>query len=72
MGAGLLAKAVCQSTSVLNDWPPSRASPLPQRIFGIPATVYHSVQSQNTQDILPLESAQAGTPTGFTVQGVSP
>ncbi|TBN44245.1 hypothetical protein EYC95_16515 [Pseudomonas sp. BGI-2] len=30
VGAGLLAKAVVQSTSMLNDPPPSRASPLPQ------------------------------------------
>ncbi|PCM50706.1 hypothetical protein CP335_04555 [Pseudomonas fluorescens] len=32
MGAGLLAKAVCQSTSVLNVRPHSRASPLSQGI----------------------------------------
>ncbi|TFB37324.1 hypothetical protein E3W21_21595 [Pseudomonas sp. F01002] len=30
VGAGLLAKAVYQSTSALTDTPPSRASPLPQ------------------------------------------
>ncbi|QCY14352.1 hypothetical protein ELQ88_28190 [Pseudomonas sp. MPC6] len=30
MGAGLLAKAVYQSTLILNDTPLSRASPLPQ------------------------------------------
>ncbi|AWM93386.1 hypothetical protein DJ564_22690 [Pseudomonas sp. 31-12] len=30
VGAGLLAKASCQSTSALTDTPPSRASPLPQ------------------------------------------
>ncbi|KAA8742376.1 hypothetical protein FE275_05040 [Pseudomonas koreensis] len=30
VGAGLLAKASCQSTSMLNDRPLSRASPLPQ------------------------------------------
>ncbi|QBZ91700.1 hypothetical protein EPZ47_24370 [Pseudomonas viciae] len=30
MGAGLLAKAVYQSTSLLDDRPNSRASPLPQ------------------------------------------
>ncbi|PQP01290.1 hypothetical protein C5612_20565 [Pseudomonas frederiksbergensis] len=30
MGAGLLAKAVDQSTSMLNVMAPSRASPLPQ------------------------------------------
>ncbi|PMZ78382.1 hypothetical protein C1X65_02640 [Pseudomonas sp. FW305-70] len=35
MGAGLLAKTVGQSTSMLNDKPPSRASPLPQG-FGTP------------------------------------
>ncbi|PMZ69310.1 manganese ABC transporter ATP-binding protein, partial [Pseudomonas sp. FW305-70] len=29
MGAGLLAKAECQSTSMLTDAPSSRASPLP-------------------------------------------
>ncbi|RBL72678.1 hypothetical protein C3E98_003990 [Pseudomonas sp. MWU13-2625] len=29
VGAGLLAKASCQSTSMLNDPPHSRASPLP-------------------------------------------
>jgi len=29
VGAGLLAKAVYQSTSMLNDKTPSRASPLP-------------------------------------------
>ncbi|CAI8903365.1 hypothetical protein EMIT0P43_40035 [Pseudomonas jessenii] len=33
VGAGLLAKAVCQSTSLLNDTPYSRASPLPH--FGL-------------------------------------
>ncbi|TFB38073.1 hypothetical protein E3W21_20605 [Pseudomonas sp. F01002] len=32
VGAGLLAKAVGQSTSMLNVKPPSRASPLPQGI----------------------------------------
>ncbi|QAY84292.1 hypothetical protein CUN61_09955 [Pseudomonas arsenicoxydans] len=32
VGAGLLAKAVYQSTSALNDTPLSRASPLPQGI----------------------------------------
>ena len=30
VGAGLLANAVCQPTSMLNDVPHSRASPLPQ------------------------------------------
>ncbi|CAI8711411.1 hypothetical protein EMIT093MI4_110065 [Pseudomonas sp. IT-93MI4] len=30
MGAGLLAKTVDQSTSLLPEPPPSRASPLPQ------------------------------------------
>ncbi|TVT87699.1 hypothetical protein FPT15_27895 [Pseudomonas sp. RGB] len=30
MGAGLLANAVCQSTNLPTDTPPSRASPLPQ------------------------------------------
>ncbi|PNB74109.1 hypothetical protein C1X64_11440 [Pseudomonas sp. GW456-E7] len=30
MGAGLLAKASCQSTLMLSDTPLSRASPLPQ------------------------------------------
>ncbi|TPG95190.1 hypothetical protein EAH72_13980 [Pseudomonas caspiana] len=30
VGAGLLAKADCQSTSMVNVRPPSRASPLPQ------------------------------------------
>ncbi|PQP06668.1 hypothetical protein C5612_02625 [Pseudomonas frederiksbergensis] len=30
VGAGLLANAECQSTSMLNVQPPSRASPLPQ------------------------------------------
>ncbi|MEK1844389.1 MAG: metal ABC transporter ATP-binding protein, partial [Pseudomonas sp.] len=30
VGAGLPAKAECQSISMLNDTPPSRASPLPQ------------------------------------------
>ncbi|TPG78241.1 hypothetical protein EAH78_11680 [Pseudomonas arsenicoxydans] len=29
VGAGLLANAVCQSTSLFNDTPHSRASPLP-------------------------------------------
>ncbi|KAB0502153.1 hypothetical protein F7R14_20945 [Pseudomonas lini] len=31
VGAGLLAKAVCQTTSMLTMLPFSRASPLPQR-----------------------------------------
>ncbi|AUM67563.1 hypothetical protein C0J56_00665 [Pseudomonas fluorescens] len=30
MGASLLAKAVCQATSISTDLAPSRASPLPQ------------------------------------------
>ncbi|PMZ76570.1 hypothetical protein C1X65_10425 [Pseudomonas sp. FW305-70] len=30
VGAGLLAKAECQSTSLSTGSPPSRASPLPQ------------------------------------------
>ncbi|PQP02586.1 hypothetical protein C5612_18510 [Pseudomonas frederiksbergensis] len=30
VGAGLLAKAVCQTTSILTVPPSSRASPLPQ------------------------------------------
>ncbi|QBZ92341.1 hypothetical protein EPZ47_27845 [Pseudomonas viciae] len=30
VGAGLLAKTEDQATSMLNDEPPSRASPLPQ------------------------------------------
>ncbi|KAB0501442.1 hypothetical protein F7R14_21670 [Pseudomonas lini] len=30
VGAGLLAKAVCQAISALTDTPSSRASPLPQ------------------------------------------
>ncbi|KAB0503276.1 hypothetical protein F7R14_16005 [Pseudomonas lini] len=30
VGAGLLAKAVCQATLMLADTPSSRASPLPQ------------------------------------------
>ncbi|QAY92099.1 hypothetical protein CUN63_20210 [Pseudomonas sp. ACM7] len=34
VGAGLLAKAACQSTSMLNVKPHSRASPLPQGIRG--------------------------------------
>ena len=33
MGAGLLAKAVCQSPDTLTDTPNSRASPLPHVIF---------------------------------------
>ncbi|POA30712.1 hypothetical protein C1884_22380 [Pseudomonas sp. GW460-R15] len=32
MGAGLLAKAVCHSTMILNDMTSSRASPLPQGV----------------------------------------
>ncbi|PMZ78010.1 hypothetical protein C1X65_03295 [Pseudomonas sp. FW305-70] len=34
MGAGLLAKAVYQSTSLVNVRPHSRASPLPQEFCG--------------------------------------
>ncbi|CAI8851848.1 FAD_binding_2 domain-containing protein [Pseudomonas sp. IT-P258] len=33
VGAGLLAKAVCQSAQMPPDTPPSRASPLPQVAF---------------------------------------
>ncbi|OXR34029.1 hypothetical protein PSJE_18730 [Pseudomonas jessenii] len=33
VGAGLLAKASCQSTSMLNVSPYSRASPLPQVVI---------------------------------------
>ncbi|OYQ04272.1 hypothetical protein B7L09_26125 [Pseudomonas mandelii] len=40
MGAGLLAKAVCQSTSMLNDTPLSRASPLPQGCCGVAESAY--------------------------------
>jgi len=36
VGAGLLAKAVCQSTSILTDAPPSRASPLPHLKLSAP------------------------------------
>ncbi|PMZ78660.1 hypothetical protein C1X65_01300 [Pseudomonas sp. FW305-70] len=52
MGAGLLAKAVCQPISMLNDEQPSRASPLPQGIVvtrvirGLPDTPSPSVRSQ--------------------------
>ncbi|PYY68963.1 hypothetical protein CRX42_19015 [Pseudomonas jessenii] len=41
MGAGLLAKAVCQSTSLLNDTPHSRASPLPHGVCVMPMTMQH-------------------------------
>src|SRR5471030_2651654 len=34
VGAGLLAKAVCQLMHVLTDTPPSRASPLPHLDWG--------------------------------------
>ncbi|PQP02663.1 hypothetical protein C5612_18940 [Pseudomonas frederiksbergensis] len=40
VGAGLLAKASCQATSILTVPPPSRASPLPQGIFGVFRSVY--------------------------------
>ncbi|TKK00477.1 hypothetical protein PflCFBP13514_25680 [Pseudomonas fluorescens] len=33
VGAGLLAKAVCQLQNVLTDPPPSRASPLPHLVL---------------------------------------
>ena len=33
VGAGLLAKAVCQVASMSSDTPPSRASPLPQKSY---------------------------------------
>ncbi|CAI8718249.1 hypothetical protein EMIT093MI4_110205 [Pseudomonas sp. IT-93MI4] len=33
MGASLLAKAACQSTSWLNDTPPSRVGSLPHLIY---------------------------------------
>ncbi|TPG80316.1 hypothetical protein EAH78_03650 [Pseudomonas arsenicoxydans] len=39
VGAGLLAKAVGQSTLMLSDTPLSRASPLPQGIYVDLATV---------------------------------
>ncbi|TBN38965.1 hypothetical protein EYC95_21770 [Pseudomonas sp. BGI-2] len=35
VGAGLLAKAVCQPAKILNDTPLSRASPLPHGYQGI-------------------------------------
>jgi hypothetical protein len=35
VGAGLLAKAVCQSTEMLNGPAPSRAGPLPQGLVFI-------------------------------------
>ncbi|CAI8846315.1 hypothetical protein EMIT0P44_290077 [Pseudomonas sp. IT-P44] len=34
----LLANAVCQSTSMSNDTPHSRASPLPQLFYGVAKT----------------------------------
>ncbi|KAA2226424.1 hypothetical protein F1720_26375 [Pseudomonas brenneri] len=40
VGAGLLAKAVGQSTHVLADPPPSRASPLPHLICGVLPSAY--------------------------------
>ncbi|POA25440.1 hypothetical protein FHG55_17250 [Pseudomonas jessenii] len=33
VGAGLLAKALCQPTSRVSDTPSSRASPLPQKPY---------------------------------------
>ncbi|PQP01406.1 hypothetical protein C5612_21195 [Pseudomonas frederiksbergensis] len=36
MGAGLLAKSVSQSTSLVNVRPYSRASPLPHWVYGEP------------------------------------
>ncbi|VVP65088.1 hypothetical protein PS918_00032 [Pseudomonas fluorescens] len=47
VGAGLLAKAVCQSTFVLNDALPSRASPLPQGLRGYAVTKRRSNKSSN-------------------------
>ncbi|MCE6979284.1 hypothetical protein EI534_18270 [Pseudomonas frederiksbergensis] len=44
MGASLLAKAVCHSTLMVNVMAPSRASPLPQGIFGA-HTIYVSPQT---------------------------
>ncbi|PWE39360.1 hypothetical protein C9I50_19205 [Pseudomonas prosekii] len=38
MGASLLAIAVCQSTWLLNVRPSSRASSLPQGIYGVAQT----------------------------------
>ncbi|CAI8781411.1 hypothetical protein D9M71_849860 [compost metagenome] len=35
VGAGLLAKAVCQATMVSTDTTLSRASPLPQGVVGV-------------------------------------
>ncbi|POF38587.1 hypothetical protein B0D71_30260 [Pseudomonas laurylsulfativorans] len=49
MGAGLLAKAACQSTSMLNVRPLSRASPLPQKaLFQTSERITSPNQSMNT------------------------
>ncbi len=41
VGAGLLAKAPCQPTSMLTRTPPSRASPAPRGIGGVRASAFH-------------------------------
>src|SRR5450830_1662273 len=50
VGAGLLAKAVCQSPDALTDIPPSRASPLPHfdwvcRFLAVSARGYLSLRA---------------------------
>ncbi|MBU0822557.1 MAG: hypothetical protein KKC24_27295, partial [Gammaproteobacteria bacterium] len=44
VGASLLAKASCQSTSISTDTPPSRAGSLPQGIVGDTGFASHEDQ----------------------------
>ncbi|CAI8832690.1 hypothetical protein EMIT0P218_200023 [Pseudomonas sp. IT-P218] len=56
MGAGLLAKAECQATSILDVPAPSRASPLPQgshfkfELAGVGLTITYSPASSHNHD----------------------
>ncbi|TPG75018.1 hypothetical protein EAH78_22600 [Pseudomonas arsenicoxydans] len=60
MGAGLLAKAECQPTSMLNVKSLSRASPLPHWFCGVHQAVFKNL-AESTGPQSPLNPAHAAT-----------
>ncbi|QHF38020.1 hypothetical protein PspS34_06985 [Pseudomonas sp. S34] len=59
MGAGLLAKASCQSIPLLPDTPLSRASPLPQGFACFPTGLGDRDSRQNPLSSPPFEMRRA-------------
>ncbi|TPG74131.1 hypothetical protein EAH78_24645 [Pseudomonas arsenicoxydans] len=59
VGAGLLAKASCQSIFILVDPPPSRASPLPQGTALLQSNLHFSnVYPLNKSFVQPAQDAK--------------